>query len=145
MIVAWIRSSTTVMTRSGNDAAAASPSCWRELEERPDLGRHRLHAGGKGEDRGRAEKRHRLQERDQETGEEGGRDERQRDVHRRLQERRAKDRRCLFEIARNEVEAVGDEREHVGKGVERHHEHHPQAEKMLMSGVASNAFNPKSA
>ena len=44
----------------------------RILEQAPDLGGHGVEAGRQGEDRGRTEQRHRLQEGDECTGKQRG-------------------------------------------------------------------------
>ena len=59
-----------------------------------------------------------------ESGEQRRHGQRQRHVQRGPPRRRAEDRGGFLEVAGDRVERVGDEREHVRKGVERHHEHH---------------------
>ena len=72
----------------------------RKLEQAPDPRRHRVKSGRQREHGGRAEHRHRLQERDQRAGQDRGQDQRQRDAPSRLRGVRAQVRRRVFEIGR---------------------------------------------
>ena len=87
-----------------------------------------MKAGRQREDRGRAEQRHRLQERDQRASEQ--RRQRERDGHapRRGPGAAAEDRGGIFEIAGNAVERIGDQHEDIGKRVAGDDEDEPGSE-----------------
>ena len=89
----------------------------RILEQAPDLRRHGVEAGRQRQDRGRAEQRHRLQERDQRAGEQRRQRERHGDAPRRDPGAAAEDRGRVLQVARNAVERVRHQHEDIREGV----------------------------
>ena len=115
----------------------------RILEQAPDLGGHGVEAGGQREDRGRAEQRHRLQERDQRAGQHRGQRQRNGDAPRRHPHAAAENGGRVLEIARNAVERVRDQHEHVRERVAGDHEDQPaeriDVEQRLGAWIADGA------
>ena len=119
------------------------PQPRRKLEQAPDLGRHRIDARRKRQDRRRTEKRHRLQKRDQITGEKRRRHQWKRHIERGSPRRHAQYRGRFLELPGNEVETIGDEGKDVGKGVEHHHEHHSARGKDVEERRGLEGFKPE--
>ena len=94
----------------------------RILEQAPDLGGHGVEAGGQREDRGRAEQRHRLQERDQRAGEHRGQRQRNGNAPRRHPHAAAENGGRVLEVAGNAFERVRDQHEYVRERVAGDHE-----------------------
>ena len=97
----------------------------RILEQAPDLRRHGVEAGRQRQDRGRAEQRHRLQERDQRAGDQRRQRQGNRDAPRRGPGLAAENGGGVLQFARHVVERVGDQHEHERKGVAGDHEDDP--------------------
>ena len=89
----------------------------RILEQAPDLGGHGVEAGRHRQDRGRAEQRHGLEERDQRAGQQRRQRQRNGDAPRGDPGAAAEDRGGVLELARRAVERIGDQHEHIGEGV----------------------------
>ena len=119
------RSSSTVSTRSGSEAAAASSGLggyWNRLQILVVMV---WKPAGKREDGGRAEQRHRLQEGDQRAGKQRRHGERNGDAARGGPGAAAEDGGSVLEIAGDAIERIGDQHEDVGKGVAGDHEDQP--------------------
>ena len=97
----------------------------RILKQAPDLRGHGVEAGGQRQDRGRAEQRHRLQERDQRAGHQCRQRQRNRDPPRRGPGLAAENGGGVLQFARHGVERIGHQHEHERKGVAGDHEDDP--------------------
>ncbi len=89
----------------------------RVLEQAPDLGGHDVEAGRQGEDRGRTEQRHRLQESDQRAGDKRRQRQRNGDAPCRGPGPCRREWRRRLRVPPACVERVGDQHEHERKRV----------------------------
>ena len=114
----------------------------RILEQAPDLRRHGVETCRQRQDSGRTEQRHRLQEGNQRTRDEGRERQRNGDAPRRGPRLAAEDGGCILQLTRHVVERIGDQHKHEGKSVAGDHKDDPgeriDVEEMLAGILAGH-------